>query len=141
MSFRRFVEIGRVCLINYGPDEGKLCVIVDVLDHTRAFVDGPSCCTGVQRQTIPFKRLSLTDFKLNIGKGARLKTLKKQWEKQEIQKKWDATSWAKKRATRNKRASLNDFERFKVMVGKKQRSYLLRHETNKLLSAAESKGK
>jgi large subunit ribosomal protein L14e len=30
--FTRFVEIGRVCLITNGPDAGKLCVIVDVVD-------------------------------------------------------------------------------------------------------------
>jgi hypothetical protein len=27
--FTRFVEIGRVGLINYGEDEGKLCTILD----------------------------------------------------------------------------------------------------------------
>jgi hypothetical protein len=35
MVFNRFVEIGRAVLINYGPDAGKLAVIVDVLDHNR----------------------------------------------------------------------------------------------------------
>ncbi len=30
--FTRYVEIGRVCLITNGPDSGKLCVIVDVVD-------------------------------------------------------------------------------------------------------------
>ena len=33
--FKRLVEIGRVALINSGPDEGKLCVIVDVVDQNR----------------------------------------------------------------------------------------------------------
>ena len=31
MVFRRFVEVGRVIVINYGPLTGKLAVIVDVL--------------------------------------------------------------------------------------------------------------
>ena len=31
-SDRRLVEAGRVCLINYGPLAGKLCVIVNVVD-------------------------------------------------------------------------------------------------------------
>lgn len=35
MGFTRFVEIGRVCLINYGEDAGKLCTIVDILDGQR----------------------------------------------------------------------------------------------------------
>lgn len=33
--FTKFVEIGRVCLVNYGPDRGKLCVILDVIDGNR----------------------------------------------------------------------------------------------------------
>jgi hypothetical protein len=35
MSFSRFVEAGRVALINYGPLEGKLCVIVDIVDQNK----------------------------------------------------------------------------------------------------------
>jgi hypothetical protein len=31
----RFVEIGRVAYIAYGPDQGKLCAIVDVIDQNR----------------------------------------------------------------------------------------------------------
>lgn len=33
--FKRFVEIGRVALINTGPCEGKLCVIIDVIDQRK----------------------------------------------------------------------------------------------------------
>jgi hypothetical protein len=33
--FKRFVEIGRVALVNYGKDYGRLVVIVDVIDQTR----------------------------------------------------------------------------------------------------------
>lgn len=36
--------------------------------------------------------------------------------------KWEATSWAKKLDSKKKRAGLNDFDRFKVMLAKKQRS-------------------
>lgn len=60
--FSRYVEIGRVCLINYGPDQGKLCTIIDVVDSNKALIDGPKDLTGVVRQMIPFKRLSLTDL-------------------------------------------------------------------------------
>jgi large subunit ribosomal protein L14e len=31
--FKKVVEIGRVCLINNGPDKGRLCVIIDVVDQ------------------------------------------------------------------------------------------------------------
>ena len=33
--FKRYVEIGRVALINYGKEYGKLVVIVDVIDQNR----------------------------------------------------------------------------------------------------------
>ena len=33
--YKRFVQIGRVALINAGADEGKLCVIVDIIDQNR----------------------------------------------------------------------------------------------------------
>lgn len=34
-GFTRFVEIGRVVLVNYGEDEGKLAVILDVADNNK----------------------------------------------------------------------------------------------------------
>jgi len=33
--FTRFVEIGRVVLVNYGPDAGKLATIIDVVDNNK----------------------------------------------------------------------------------------------------------
>ena len=38
-----------------------------------------------------------------------------------LQEKWDETSFAKKFSMRAKRAGLNDFDRFKVMISKKNR--------------------
>eukprot|EP00951_Prasinocladus_malaysianus_P003678 scaffold26005_cov30-Prasinocladus_malaysianus.AAC.1 len=49
MPFTRNVEIGRVALVNYGPDYGKLVVISDVLDHKRALVDGLDQLRRVER--------------------------------------------------------------------------------------------
>jgi len=33
--FARKAEVGRVCLISYGPNTGKLCTIVDIIDANR----------------------------------------------------------------------------------------------------------
>jgi len=33
--YSRFVEVGRVVLINYGEDAGKLALILDVIDQNR----------------------------------------------------------------------------------------------------------
>lgn len=46
--------------------------------------------------------------------------------------KWAATSIAKKIALRGKRASLNDFDRFKVMINRKNRSFKLRQLAKKI---------
>ena len=35
MPFSRYVEIGRVALVNYGPEAGTLVVITDVVDQNR----------------------------------------------------------------------------------------------------------
>lgn len=35
MPFKRYVEVGRICLVNFGEDFGKLVVISDVLDQNR----------------------------------------------------------------------------------------------------------
>ena len=62
MSFTRFVEVGRVALITYGPDTGKLCTIVNIIDHNRVLVDGPENVTGCHRHQISVKRIMLTDL-------------------------------------------------------------------------------
>lgn len=122
VGFSRFVEVGRVVLINYGTERGKLATIIDIVDGNKALIDGPLPLTGVARQVIPFKRLSLTDIKINIPKNARQKTLCAAWTKNGVQAAWDATSWAKKLQKKKQRAGLNDFQRFQLMVARKQRS-------------------
>ena len=69
--YTRFVEVGRICLVNYGPDAGKLCTIVDIVDGNKCLVDGPRKITGVSRQVMPFKRLALTDLVCKIERSAR----------------------------------------------------------------------
>lgn len=34
-SFKRFVEVGRVVLINQGEFAGKLAVVVEIIDHNK----------------------------------------------------------------------------------------------------------
>lgn len=47
------------------------------------------------------------------------------WEKDEVQKKWDESTWAKRREQREKRKALTDFERFKVLRLRKQVGFVL----------------
>merc|ERR1712006_52687 len=119
MGFSRFIQNGRVCLINYGPDSGKLVCVVDVIDGDKALVYGPT--SGVARQVMGYKRLSLTDIKVEIGRGAKAKTVDAKYGEADVDAQWAATSWGKKLAARKAKATANDFDRFKNMVAHKKK--------------------
>mmetsp|Transcript_13985 Transcript_13985/g.19110 ORF Transcript_13985/g.19110 Transcript_13985/m.19110 type:complete len:136 (-) Transcript_13985:73-480(-) len=126
MTFTRFVQVGRVVLISFGPDTGKLATIIDVIDAKRVLIDGPQSETGVHRQVISLKRVALTDLVVeNIKRNTKLKSLKSAWTAQEIKKKWSSSAWAKKLAAKAIRKNLGDFDRFKVMIAKKQKSKIV----------------
>lgn len=120
------MTIGRVALVNYGPDSGKIATIIDVVDENKALIDGPFSVTGVNRQVISFKRLSLTDLTIKIPRQPREPTLKKAIAAANLVEKWNATTWAKKIANKKTRAELNDFDRFKTMIARKQKSSLIK---------------
>jgi len=109
-------------VITYGPCAGKMCTVVDIVDQRRVVVDGPEDVTGVRRHMMPVKRLSLTDFRAKLARGAREKTLRTALASEEIMKKWSETSWAKKIKAKEVRANMTDFERFKLMVARRKRS-------------------
>ena len=73
MVFTRFAEVGRVVMINYGADYGKLAVMVDILDQNRCLIDGPT--TGVTRQLINFKRIALTPIVVTIRRTSKTATM------------------------------------------------------------------
>jgi len=127
-----FFQHGRVCCINFGPDAGKLCCIVNFIDSTRALVDGPKSLTGVARQSIPFKRLSLTPIKIKILPDAKSATLDKIYKTDGVLAKWANLPWAKKLDRQEKRRNLTDFDRFKVMILRKKRSKLINDELREL---------
>ncbi|KAI1007010.1 hypothetical protein K3495_g1212 [Podosphaera aphanis] len=134
----RFVEVGRIVLLQKGPSEGKLATIVEIIDHKRALIDGPSdTATAVPRQAISLSNLILTPIVLeNLPRGARTGTVKALWEKAGIETKWQESAWAKKRQQRERRQALTDFERFKVMRLRKQARYEVRKSLAKISSAA-----
>eukprot|EP00735_Rhodelphis_limneticus_P005857 TRINITY_DN1791_c0_g1::TRINITY_DN1791_c0_g1_i1::g.25269::m.25269 TRINITY_DN1791_c0_g1::TRINITY_DN1791_c0_g1_i1::g.25269 ORF type:complete len:150 (+),score=50.01,sp/P55844/RL14_PEA/52.99/3e-41,Ribosomal_L14e/PF01929.12/3.6e-29 TRINITY_DN1791_c0_g1_i1:42-452(+) len=135
MPFTRFVQIGRVALINTGCCAGKLVAIIDVVDQTRALVEGPH--GGVPRQVVSFRHMSITPIKIDIGRGARVKAVTAAWTKAEVEKKWNESAWGKKLIKRQTRANLSDFDRFKVHLARKRRSELVSREFAKLKKAAK----
>lgn len=120
--------------VAFGPDAGKLVAIVDCITQNRVLVDGP--CTGVARKAMSLKQLHLTKFKLNFSFGARTGVIKKIWEKEDINKQWAETTWAKKIANREKRATLTDFDRFKLMKAKQARNRMIALEMGRLRVSA-----
>lgn len=120
MVFKKFVEIGRVVVINYGPYAGKIAVIVDILNTTRVLVHGPK--EGVRRQEISLRRITLTDFKLDIKRGIHKEALEKAITEYKLDDKFKASVYAKKIERRQKRANLTDFDRFKVMRLRQKRA-------------------
>eukprot|EP00557_Chaetoceros_sp_GSL56_P005665 CAMPEP_0176498560 /NCGR_PEP_ID=MMETSP0200_2-20121128/12390_1 /TAXON_ID=947934 /ORGANISM="Chaetoceros sp., Strain GSL56" /LENGTH=136 /DNA_ID=CAMNT_0017896783 /DNA_START=232 /DNA_END=639 /DNA_ORIENTATION=- len=136
MVFKRYVEVGRVVLVNYGPDAGKLATIIDIVDQNKCLIDGPANLTGVTRQVIPYGRIALTDLTVKISRNARQKSLTAAWTEADVLAKWEASSWAKKMAAKKKRASLNDFDRFKVMVARKQKSNIIAKKMKEIAAKA-----
>ena len=128
MVFRRFVEVGRVIVINYGPLTGKLAVIVDILTPTKVIIQGLK--GGVRRQELSLRRVSLTDYKLDIKRGAKREEVLKAIEDYKLEEKFKKSTVAKKLELRKKRANLTDFDRFKVMRLRQKRA-VLRHQAAK----------
>ena len=122
MVFTKFVEVGRAVLINYGPFAGRVAVIVDIINTSRVLIEGPT--SGVRRQEISLRRLSMTDFVLDITRSLKSATLKKTVEDFGLNKKFEATSYGKKLQRAATRAKLTDFDRFKVMVLRKRVNFI-----------------
>mmetsp|Transcript_3274 Transcript_3274/g.5077 ORF Transcript_3274/g.5077 Transcript_3274/m.5077 type:complete len:136 (+) Transcript_3274:74-481(+) len=134
MVFQKFVEIGRVCMINYGKDSGKLCTIINVVDGNRVLVDGPHSITGMGRKIVNIKRIDLTDIKIDIGVQAREKSLKKAFEAGDVLNKFKESSMSKRFERRKVRSEMNDFDRFKVMVARIQKGRAVRKKMHELRS-------
>ncbi|KAL2055024.1 hypothetical protein ABVK25_004846 [Lepraria finkii] len=137
----RLVEVGRVVLFTHGPFTGRLAAIVEIIDHKRALVDGPSKKenASVPRQSVSLNYLIITPIVIpklprQAGRGA----VAKAWEKEEVEQQWDESAWAKRREQREKRRNLSDFDRFKVLKLKKQARFEVRKAHAKVRAAAKS---
>ncbi|XP_059470306.1 large ribosomal subunit protein eL14 [Neocloeon triangulifer] len=139
MPFQRFVESGRVAYIADGDHSGKLCTIVDVIDQSRALVDGPE--TGVPRTAVRFKQLHLTKFKFSLPYTAPTRLVRKNWKDAKITEKWAESSWAQKIAARKRRDALTDFDRFKLGRARQTRNRIITRVYQKLKTKAARSGR
>ena len=121
------MEVGRVARINYGPLEGKLATIVDIVNDKRVLIDGE----GISRQMIPIRRLQLTKQVMKIGRGIKAGKLRKAIAKENVQENFNKSKIGQVYARQARRAQLNDFERFKVLALRRNLAKLLRARPKK----------
>merc|ERR1712098_446972 len=82
MPFKKFVEIGRIAVLNDGPNAGKIAAIVNVIDQNRVLVDGPT--SGVLRQEFPIKRMQLTPISVKFPFNAPTRIARKELEANKV---------------------------------------------------------
>ena len=107
-----------------------------ILTFIQALIDGPAsdAKAAVPRQPISLAHCILTSFVLEkLPRGARPGAVKKAWDQAGIEAKWQESAWAKKRAQKERRRALTDFERFKVMRLRKQARFEIRKSFAKVL--------
>merc|ERR1719198_2738032 len=136
MGLKDFVEPGRVCFINYGEDYGKMVVVVDIADMNTVLVDG---LKGFPRVIYPLKRLTLTQLRIPLLRGARTGTLAKAAAKFGLDAEWAKNKANIKMQKYVKRSNLSDLDRFKVMVARKNKSWEMVHAGGKGKKAAPKK--
>ena len=74
---------------------------------------------------INFARCQLTDISVKIPRAIGVAALDRFLAKNDINALFAKTSWAKKIAARKTRQNLSDFDRFKLMLAKKQKRTII----------------
>ena len=119
-----------------------MVVIADMADANRVLVDGMG---SFPRVLYPLKRLTLTRLRLPVLRGARTGTLSKAAKTLGLTAKWEATSAWKKMNRFTLRSNLSDQDRFRVMIGRKNRNYEVRKlaatKRSSKVAAKPAKGK
>ena len=92
---------------------------------------------GVPRKAMQFKHLRLMKYKIAIAHGARTGTVRKAWAAAKIDEQWKENPLHKSIVARRTRATLSDFERFKLSKAKKARN----HEIGKAYCALKKAAK
>jgi large subunit ribosomal protein L14e len=64
------IEVGRICIKQIGRENGKKCVIIDVMDKSFVLVTGPKKVTGVKRRKVNINHVMPLQDKIDIKRGA-----------------------------------------------------------------------
>ncbi|SBT78768.1 60S ribosomal protein L14, putative [Plasmodium ovale] len=140
LLFKRFVEPGRLALIEYGPYAGKLCFIIDIVTLTRVIVDG-AFITGVPRMVIPLKRLKLLKERINISKNCKSGFLRKTIKSTNVLDTFNKSNLGKKMLIKKKRDLATDYERFQIFYAKRELKKKMNILQNKKVSESKKENK
>ena len=64
------IEVGRICQKQAGRENGKKCVIIDVMDKSFVLVTGPKKLTGIKRRRVNINHIMPLQDKIDIKRGA-----------------------------------------------------------------------
>jgi large subunit ribosomal protein L14e len=64
------IEVGRVCVKQVGRENGKKCVVIDVMDKSFVLVTGPKKITGIKRRRVNINHVMPLEDKIEVKRGA-----------------------------------------------------------------------
>ena len=64
------IEVGRICLKQAGRENGKKCVVIDVMDKSFVLVTGPKKITGIKRRRVNINHVMPLQDKIEVKRGA-----------------------------------------------------------------------
>ena len=64
------IEVGRICVKQAGRENGKKCVVIDVMDKSFVLVTGPKKVTGVKRRRANINHVMPLKEKIEVKRGA-----------------------------------------------------------------------
>ena len=77
------IEVGRICIKTHGRENGKKCIIADVIDRNFVLITGPKEITGIRRRRTNVKHIEPTSVVIKIKKGVEDKQIIEELKKAE----------------------------------------------------------
>ncbi len=64
------IEVGRICMKQAGRENGKKCVVIDIMDKSFVLVTGPKKITGIKRRRVNINHVMPLQEKIEVKRGA-----------------------------------------------------------------------
>jgi large subunit ribosomal protein L14e len=64
------IEVGRICVKQAGRENGKKCVVIDLVDKSFVLVTGPKKITGIKRRRVNINHIMPLKDKIEVKRGA-----------------------------------------------------------------------